>query len=344
MKRKYNFDVDIVIPWVDGSDKKWLAKKNEYLSEENKIDIDASANRYRDWDNLQYVFRGIEKFAPWVRKVFLITDNQKPQWLNLKCDKLVLVDHKDYIPQQYLPTFSSHPIELNMHRIKGLSEHFIYLNDDLFFTKPNKVSDFFTKDGLPKILAMESARAIGGDIIFYNILSNNTNAIDSRFNRQDVKKSNKKQWYSLKSPIAFVINKFYDFGVRGGWTGFYIQHLPAPFLKSSIEECWNMFSKELELTSSHKFRSRYDVNQYLFTEYMLCTKRFKTIGFSYRGKSYYLNDTKFNNVAKICDAIKKQKHKTMCLNDVGIKNFNKAKIQVNAALNSILPQKSSFEI
>lgn len=123
-------DIDFVIPWVDGSDLEWRKSKNKYSG---KIDepVDITDARYRDWDILKYWFRGVEKYAPWVHKIYFVTCGQKPDWLNENHDKLVLVNHEDYIPHEYLPTFSSHTIELNFHRIKNLSEHFVYFNDDV---------------------------------------------------------------------------------------------------------------------------------------------------------------------------------------------------------------------
>ena len=137
--------IDFVIPFVDGADPAWYAKKLQYSG---KLPGDENVNRYRDWGTLKYWFRGVEKYAPWVNKVYFISDNQIPEWMNTECAKLQIVDHKDYIPSEYLPTFSSHPIELNMHRINGLSEKFVYFNDDLFLTKPVDETIFF-RNGKP---------------------------------------------------------------------------------------------------------------------------------------------------------------------------------------------------
>ena len=120
-------DIDFIIPWVDGSDPEWLSSYNRYAPAEKRISH-ADAERYRDWGLLRYWFRGVEKFTPWVRKIHFVTCGQLPDWLNLNAPKLNYVKHEDYIPKEYLPVFSSHPIELNMHRIEGLSEKFVYFN------------------------------------------------------------------------------------------------------------------------------------------------------------------------------------------------------------------------
>ena len=123
-------DIDLVIPWVDGNDVEWKKEKDKCLEAG-----DGRVNRYRDWDNLRYVFRGIEKYMPWIRKIHFVTWGHLPEWLNVEHPKLNIVKHQDYIPEKYLPTFSSHTIEMNLHRIKGLAEQFIYTNDDIFFLK-----------------------------------------------------------------------------------------------------------------------------------------------------------------------------------------------------------------
>lgn len=133
--------IDFVILWVDGNDKAWQDEKNKYLD----IKGDTGENRFRDCNNLQYLFRGIEKYASFVNKVFFITWGHIQAWLDTTNPKLEIVKHEEFIPKEYLPTFNSNVIELNLHRIKNLSEKFVLLNDDLFFLKETKKEDFFIK-------------------------------------------------------------------------------------------------------------------------------------------------------------------------------------------------------
>ena len=141
------FDIDFIIPWVDGSDPEWIKEFNKYAPENSRLS-DSRAIRFRDTGLLKYWFRAVEKFAPWVHTVHFVTNGQLPEWINTECPKLHLVKHSDYIPQEYLPVFSSHPIELMMHKIPGLAEHFVYFNDDFFLTAPIKkeyYSQIFSK-------------------------------------------------------------------------------------------------------------------------------------------------------------------------------------------------------
>ncbi len=145
--------IDFVLAWVDGSDKEWQKEKAKYCKE--SIPGDNREERYRDWDILKFWFRGVEKYAPWVNKIFFVTWGHLPPWLDIKNPKLEIVNHMDYIPGQFLPTFNSHTIELNFHRIKGLSEHFVYFNDDFFVINHVKQEDFFV-NGMPKdMLALQ---------------------------------------------------------------------------------------------------------------------------------------------------------------------------------------------
>lgn len=108
-----NYDIDFVILWVDGNDENWINEKKKYEKEKGKND-DARVVRYRDWNNLQYWFRGVEKFTPWVRKIHFVTWGHIPQWLDTSNPKINIVKHTDFIPKEYLPTFSCYPIELNI--------------------------------------------------------------------------------------------------------------------------------------------------------------------------------------------------------------------------------------
>lgn len=227
-------DIDVVIPWVDPTDKEWQASKNKFLKDLNNDKVDNSENRFRDWDNFKYVFRGIDKFMPWVHKIYFITCGQVPDWMNKEADdRLVIVNHSDYIPKEYLPTFSSHPIELNLHRIKELSEHFIYLNDDYFVINETSPEDFFV-DGLPCDYALEDPITPDHKDIFNNILINNMVLLNSHYDRRTVLKEQKKKFYSMCDKKAFVTNMCFRPLKRNHFFGLHYSHLASNILKSTI--------------------------------------------------------------------------------------------------------------
>ncbi|KAJ8007052.1 hypothetical protein DPEC_G00113570 [Dallia pectoralis] len=112
---------------------------------QSKQDEDVSASRFEDNEELRYSLRSVEKHAPWVRHVFIVTNGQIPSWLNLDNPRVTVVTHQDIFQNlTHLPTFSSPAIETHIHRIPGLSQKFVYLNDDVMFGKDVWPDDFFS--------------------------------------------------------------------------------------------------------------------------------------------------------------------------------------------------------
>lgn len=146
------FDIDLVYLWVDGNDKEWLARKYAFLGKKMDIITDATSfARNANNEELRYSLRSVEKYAPWIRKIFILTDQQTPQWLNPENEKVQIVDIREILPSEALPCYNSVVIEHFLYRIPGLAEHFIYSNDDMFLNRPVEPWTFFTKEGLPVV-------------------------------------------------------------------------------------------------------------------------------------------------------------------------------------------------
>lgn len=143
---KINFPIDVVIPWVNQDDPVWMANFNSYNYLKKK-ETQTEDERYRDYGTLKFVLRSIDKYTPWVRNVYLVTDNQVPEWLDEINSKVKVIDHTEIIPHEFLPLFNSSVIEWHVANIKGLSEHFIYLNDDMIFIDKTDPEDFFDENG-----------------------------------------------------------------------------------------------------------------------------------------------------------------------------------------------------
>lgn len=328
-----NNKIDFVITWVDGNDNEWFKQKQQYADKNinNKNNI-----RYREWDNLQYWFRGVEQFTPWVNKIHFVTYGHVPKWLNIEHPKVNIVNHKDFIPSKYLPTFSSRPIELNMHKIKGLAKKFVYFNDDMFIIKKMRKEDFFLK-GLPCDSAifnvpMSSRGGIG------NAVYNNMEIINDYFNKKDMIREHKfkifnykYKYFNLRS-ILLMPWKFIP--------GFYDSHIPVSYLKSTFDEVWEKENILLDRLCYNKFRTKNDVNHWLFRYWQLASGTFQPRNVDI-GKLYSLTDS--NQV--IFDEIKNQRRKIICVNDnEKVEDFENQKKLLNETFNSILPKKSSFEI
>ena len=154
-----NEPVDVVYTWVDGSDPDWSRAKSAAWERTHPGELHefaANDERYRSRDELLYSLRSVDYFAPWVNRIYLVTAGQVPAWLNTADPRIVLVDHRQIFDDpSALPTFNSHAIEAQLHRIPGLSEHFLYLNDDVFLGRPVQPELFFHGNGVTKFFFSE---------------------------------------------------------------------------------------------------------------------------------------------------------------------------------------------
>lgn len=326
--------IDFVITWVDDNDPIWQKTFHTYLPQSQYMD-DIRHIRYRNWDNLRYWFRGVEKFTPWVNKVHLITSGQIPDWLNLNAHKLHFVKHSDYIPAEYLPTFSSRPIMLNLHRIKGLSEYFVCFDDDFFLIDKVEPERFF-RNGLP--CDMAAFNALSPNRIFTHNIVNDLRIINASFKKHEMLHKHYRKWFSPQAGTKLLRTLFLL-----PWryfTGFYDHHLPYVFLKSTFEEVWEKHSEILLRTTATRFRSIADVQIWLFRYWQLAKGDFVPLNVQKDGTCFQISD---NSLDKIVKTIERQKKKIVCLNDGEVSSFEAAKERINAAFQKILPEKSSFE-
>lgn len=331
----FESEVDFVIPWVDGNDPAWLEQFNQYSIVSNG---DKKKYRYRDWDNLQYIFRGFEFFADWVRKIHFVTWGHLPPWLKKDHPKLNIVRHEDFLLKENLPVFSSHPIEINLHKIPGLSEKFVYFNDDTFLLKKIKKERFFKKN-LPC------------DLFSFSIISrspiahvkiNNIQALDRNFIKRTVVTKNLFKIFCIKYKTIDILKST----LLLPWpsiTGFFDHHQPQPYLKSTFEKVWSLENSILTQTSKSKFRSSNDVNQYLFRYWQLVSGDFIPVSLKNTYAKAISNYTELNVVL---DKMNSNKYQMICINDIIDDDdfFYLAKNEINQALNKCLPKKSSFEI
>lgn len=142
------FPIDIVYTWVDSSAQEFQYQKAKHHEPGTFKDEAVYEARFKSRDELLYSLRSINEYAPWVRKIFIVTNGQIPSWLSVDHHKIQLVRHSEIIDERYLPTFNSHVIESCLHKITGLSEHYVYFNDDVLLLRNAHPSDFFTDNGL----------------------------------------------------------------------------------------------------------------------------------------------------------------------------------------------------
>lgn len=332
-----NDKIDFVITWVDGSDEKWLEEKNQYS--ENKIDTTNSALRFRDMKLLKYWFRGVEKFTPWVNKIHFVTWGHVPEWLNLENPKLNVVNHKDFIPKEYLPTFNSNAIEYNLHRIEGLTEKFVYFNDDMFILKPIG-EEYFFKNGLPCDLWRDNIPYYdkNSDLNFEHTLVNDKMLISRNFIKRDFMKNNLSKWLNFKygkRNIRFMM--LYKWPYMAGFDNF---HMSFPFLKSTFNKMWEKENDVIDLTCRSKFRSWNNVTPYSIVLWQIYSGKFEPKSYKKTGKYFNLS----GNRDELFDCILNQREEQICINDTDeMVDYEAVTEELRKCFDKIFPDKSSFE-
>lgn len=332
-------DIDFVVLWVDGNDPVWQAEKNKYQSK--KQNENNSVNRYRDWGLLPYWFRGVEHFAPWVRKIHFVTWGHLPAFLNIDEPKLHIVRHDEFIPQEYLPTFSSHVIEMNIHRIPGLADHFVYFNDDMFLLRSLQPENFF-RVGLPCTYGGEVPIQLVGNIgTWQHAAVNDLGIVNAHFpKRESVAKFSKKyrnKRYRWKNNLrTLLLEKLHpDY-----FTGFENLHAPAAYLRSAFQEVWNAEPEKLEATCRDRFRTNDNVNQWVVLWWQVASGQFSPAVID-----NLVEVITSDSIERLCAVIEDQNHDYICLNDPeGSIDFDLLAKRLISSFEKILPEKSIFEL
>tara|TARA_R110001583_G_scaffold61034_2_gene180879 strand:+ start:20693 stop:21685 length:993 start_codon:yes stop_codon:yes gene_type:complete len=329
-------EIDFVVSWVDMDDPKWKEEFSQYSGKIDNTVNELSEARFRDYGFLKYWFRGVEKFAPWVRKIHFVTCGQKPEWLDDTNPKINLVNHSDYIPNKYLPIFNSSLIEIHLHRIPDLAEHFVYFNDDFYITNKLKPERFFT-NGLPNDIA--AFRHNLGLSLWNKCLKNNIRVINSKFNKKEVLKRDAEKWYhpsyGSRGRLAKLLKWYPKFITLR------TPHNAQPYLKETFKEVWEYAGDELWEVSKNRFRNKRDFTQELFRTWQICQSNFMP------HNTY--NDTKMFPLLikskQAIEAVKNQSYSLVCLNDnSNVRNYEQVIKELDNSFETILPEKSDFEL
>jgi len=224
--------VDVVYTWVDSEDPRWLEQYSQYSN--GHIAQNVSANnleRYVDREELRHSLRTIWMFAPFVRNIYIVTANQRPEWL-ADHPRVTLVSHGQIFPDtSYLPTFNSHAIEACLHRVPGLSENFLYFNDDVFLGREVDVSTFFTTKGLSKVRLSPSQYIYSG--------RPRPSAIPT-------------DWAAYNSLRLIERDFSLSFDRR-------VKHVPLPLKRSVLAEIEERYPDAIDGTRASRFRSTTDL-------------------------------------------------------------------------------------
>lgn len=334
MKRN-NDKIDFVVLWVNPRDEKWQKTRAMYAENiDGDNNIDNSETRYRDWDLFRYWFRGVEKYAPWVNKVHLVTCGHVPEWLNCNHPKLNIVKHADFIPKEALPTFNSNAIELCVHKIPGLAEQFVLFNDDTFIIDKVKPEDFFKKGKPVNTMSLFPIIPTHKNC-FYDTVANDVAIINKHFDFDLSKRQNLRKYLSLKQREWLVFDLPMLFCRQ--FVGFRNYHIPVSYLKSTFESVWNEEPDLLRSTIMSRFRdNKNNVNHWLMNYWQFATGNFEQRD-AHFGKSIQINDK------KTVDAIRRQTYRLLCLNDNDSCDYDAVKEKIVKAMEYILPNESEYE-
>lgn len=325
--------IDFVVLWVNGQDKNWLKKKESFSSKNNPNSKLNSNERYRDYDTLKFWFRSVEKYANWVNHIFLITDNQIPEWLDLNNSRVSVIDHKEFLNENNLPVFNSNAIELNIDRISSLSENFVLFNDDTFINKKIDKTIFFKKDKPRDIGVLNPIIPEYGGV--GNIINNDLELVNERYNLRSSLKKNFIKYlnfrYGIKNLRSLLLLPWRKF------PGFFNPHIPTPYTKSEYKNAREMALGKFEQTSSNKFRTTDDISHWFIRYKRLAEGNFVPISYKI-GKLYNLGE-----MDEIVKEINESKHSLICINDDNAVDFNEDIQTLYSVFLKKLENKSEFE-
>ena len=248
-----------------------------------------------------------------------------------------MVNHKDYIPNEYLPTFNSNVIEIFFNRIKDLSDKFVYFNDDVIPVDKIEKKDFFYGENVKDALIFNAVSIKSKNSIIEHTILNDLELLSKYFTKKQVERNNRGKIYNFlygKVAIKSFLLKPWKY-----FTGVENMHTAMPYMKSTWNKVWEKEENELLDTAKNKFRTKYDYNHWLFKYWQMFTGQF--IPINYKKYKYY--DLKNDNKA-FCNEVINKKYKIVCINDSDESlDVDKVKKELHKMFEELYPNKSSFE-
>ena len=308
--------IDLVYLWVDGNDPEWQAKRNAFFGRKVENSSSNFNGRYVNNDELKFSLRSVERYAPWIRKVFIVTDNQKPKWLDISNPKIQIIDQNDILPDKSLPCFNSNVLEHFLYKVPNLSEHFLLSNDDMFFNKTVLPTTFFAKDGFPIIrLNRKPFRRFRW------------------FLREQIfKKPHKLYSKALFNAAKLVKHKFGVF-----YNGLPHHNLDSYLKSDCLRVAEHIFKNEIDLTKMNHFRSANDIQRIVYSYVALAEKR-GHLQYVSSKESLHVHIQKNRHYEKL----KKFNPTFFCMNDTEYADDND-RMKLKMWLSTRFPEKSKFE-
>ena len=301
-----DFDIDLVFSWVDGAELEWQRARARRMASYVVGEGDGSEARFRQLDELKYALRSVNLFAPWIRNIYIATDSPRPAWLD-EHPRVTLMRSEDFFRNPAdLPTHNSHAVESQLHNIPGLSEHFLYSNDDMFFGRPVRPEMFFSPGGVSKFIEARTRIGLGENNV---VRSGFENA--ARVNRA-----------LLQQKFGRVITR-------------HLEHAATPLRKSVLQELEREFPEDFTRTSASAFRQATDISvtNSLYHYYALLTGRAIP---QTDARVRYVDTTSHAGIRLMYSLLKKRSFDFFCLNDGSFPELSAAERAV--AVQSFLEQ------
>jgi hypothetical protein len=283
--REVTDDIDMVFSWVDGSSSEFQRQRALQMQEYVVGEGDDGDTRFRHVDELRYALRSVHMYAPWVRRIFIATDSERPAWLADHPKVTVVRSEEFFADPTVLPTHNSHAVESQLHRIDGLAEHFLYSNDDMFFGRPVTPELFFTSGGLSTFVEAPVRIGVGPARLHRsghdNGLRVNRNLLRQRFGR--------------------IITRD-------------LQHCAAPMRRSVAAELEREFADDYARTAASRFRSATDISvtNSLYHYYALLTGRALP---TTQPRVQYIQTTLRESLGQMEKLLERRDADMFCLND-----------------------------
>ncbi len=312
-----SYDIDLVYLWVDGSDPAWMVKHDACVGKPKEGSGANCKGRFANNDELKYSLRSVERYAPWIHRIYIVTDHQTPRWLNTSNPKIRIVDHTEILPPEARPCFNSGVLEHHLMNIPDLAEHFLYANDDMCLNGPVTPSTFYGEDGLPIIRFNFRPFRRLGLWIEEHILG---------------KKSGEYRYRMRVQNAARLVKEKYGI-YYGGKT----HHNIDAYLKSDYRHAYEVFKEQIDSTRTNHVRGVNDIQRNLYS-YVALAERRAHLTYVTRRTSFRLHINK----AKLYDTFKKYNPTFLCMNDSEAATDADRRRSAEF-LAHLFPEKSQFE-
>ena len=307
--------IDLVYLWVDGNNPEWLARRAAFLDAKTDNSL-TNSRSYLNNDELKYSLRSVERYAPWIRNIFILSDNQKPKWLDISNPKIKIIDQNDILPNKSLPCFNSNVLEHFLYKIPNLSEHFLLSNDDMFLNRTVLPNTFFAADGFPIIrLNRKPFRRFRWFL-----------------REQILKKPHKLYSKALFNAAELVKNKFGVF-----YNGLPHHNIDSYLKSDCLRVSEQIFKDEIDQMKMNHVRSSNDIQRVIYSYVALAEKRGHLQHVSSKD-SLHVHIQKERHYERL----EKINPTFFCMNDTEYADDND-RMKLKEWLNNRFPKKSQFE-